>query len=215
MQPKDKDTEIDHPPGLTAIAKRLNEGEVIAFPTETFFGLLARIDRPKALRRIFALKGRPPERALPVIVSNNTVAKSLWSLVPAESESLINHFWPGPLTIILPAHASIDMLITGGGDTVGVRVPGRVETRELCALAGGALVATSANPADHPPARSCEDIARYFGDKVFCHQTPPLAPSKSSTVLQMTQWPPLILRAGEISRAELTSALGIEPDLRN
>jgi L-threonylcarbamoyladenylate synthase len=214
MQPKD--AEIDQPPSeIQALAERLNQGEVIAFPTETFYGLMARVDRPAALRKVFAIKGRLPERALPVIASNKAVARLLWSACPPEALQLMDAFWPGPLTIVLPARLSVDMLITGGSDTVGVRVPGLAEARELAALAGGALVATSANPADEPPARSCDELDAYFGGEVECWDAGEMPPSKGSTVLQMVDWPPLILREGEISREQLAAVLGIDPALRS
>ncbi|MDP8223722.1 MAG: L-threonylcarbamoyladenylate synthase [Candidatus Lernaella stagnicola] len=214
MQPKD--AELDQPPpDLKALVARLDDGEVVAFPTETFYGLIARVDRPNALRKVFELKGRPPERALPVVVSTFGVARSLWSAIPADVEKLVARFWPGPLTIVLPAHPAVDMLITGGSDTVGIRVPGSDALRRLASLSGGALVATSANLADQPPARSCRDIYEYFGSQLVCAEGPPLPISKGSTVLLCTEWPPLILRQGEVSREVLADAIGVEPDLRN
>lgn len=214
MQPND--AELDQPPPeLTVLAQWLDAGEVIAFPTETVFGLLARIDRPLALRHIFALKGRPPERALPVIAADPAAAFGLWSFRPPEADLLIDHFWPGPLTIVLPAHPSVDMLITGGSDNIGVRVPGLPVLRQLCAMAGGALVATSANPADQPPAMSREQVAAYFGDQIPCYAAPPLKPSRGSTILEMTQWPPLILRNGDVSAEQLEAVLGVRPAMRN
>lgn len=194
---------------LRVYAALLNEGEVVAFPTETFYGLLARIDRPAALQRIYSLKGRNFHAALPVMAADTMTAMSLWSETPEAARRLLPLFWPGPLTIVLPASDRVSEWVTGGAGTVGVRVPGSAAARGLCAMAGGALAATSANPSGQPPAMSPAEVRAYFGESITMAEGSVLPPSKGSTVLLMHQWPPRLARDGEVGRHLLEEALGV------
>lgn len=194
---------------LRSYAALLNEGEVLAFPTETFYGLLARIDRPAALQRIFSLKGRADREPLPVMAADDQEAMAMWAEVPETARDLIRRFWPGPLTIVLPAGDRVPESVTGGGGTVGVRVPGSAAARGLCAMAGGVLVATSANPSGRAPAMSPEQVTAYFGRAVIVAEGGALPPSKGSTVLLMNQWPPRVAREGEVDCRLLEEALGV------
>lgn len=204
------------PPLLHSFAQRLDNGEVIAFPTETFYGLLARIDRPQALRRIFTLKGRSSHAPLPVIAADTETAVSLWREIPAAARLLIDRCWPGPLTLVLPANPDkIAPAITGDTGLVGVRVPGGAATRGLAAMAGGALVATSANPSHLPPATSAAEVAAYFGDQVPIADGPQLPPSKGSTVLSLAVWPPRLLRDGDLDYRQLEAILDVAVTIGN
>jgi len=206
-----QEPEIDQPPSLIRrFAQNLDDGEVVAFPTETFYGLLARIDRPQALARVFALKGRNFHQPLPVITADADTARRLWAQVPDPAEKLIEFFWPGPLTIVLPATDKVDNMVTGQTGKVGVRVPGSAAARGIAALAKQALAATSANPSDRPPARSAAEVRVYFDDDVIIAEGSELPPSRGSTVVDLSGWPPVLLRAGDISIERLQSALGVE-----
>ncbi|NLH50521.1 MAG: Sua5/YciO/YrdC/YwlC family protein [Myxococcales bacterium] len=209
--------DIEQPPPLLAsFAKRLNDGEVIAFPTETYYGLLARIDRPQALRRIFILKGRSAQVALPVIVADAGTAFSLWRDPPPAARLLTDRFWPGPLTLVSPAATDkVDPLITGDTGQVGVRLPGSAAARGIAAMAGGALVATSANPSRQPPATSAAEVAAYFGDQVAVADGPQLPPSRGSTVLSLAEWPPRLLRDGDLDYRHIETLLEVALTLGN
>jgi L-threonylcarbamoyladenylate synthase len=205
------DGSTDNPaPLLRPFAERLNDGQAIAFPTETFYGLLARIDRPAALARIFAWKGRPAQAALPVIAADAATARSLWRETPAAAARLIENFWPGPLTIVLPASERwASSPACGGTGNLGVRVPGSAAARGIAAMAGGALVATSANPSGQPPAMDPATVRAYFGDEVAIAEGPALPPSRGSTILSLAEWPPRLLREGEVGRAAIEQILGV------
>jgi len=196
------------PPLLRGYAEYLNQGAVLAFPTETYYGLLARLDRPEALARIFTLKGRPEGKPLPVIAADKDRACALWSKVDELAHKLIAEFWPGPLTIVLPASAIVPDRVTAATGKVGVRVPGSAAARGLAALAGGALAATSANPGNQPPAMSPAEVRAYFGDAVVIAEGPKLPPSRGSTVLDLSVRPPALLREGDVGREVLEIVLG-------
>jgi len=190
-------------------AARLAAGEVIAFPTETLYGLLARIDRPAALQRVFELKGRPAGSPMPVIAADVESALRLWVLVPDAAHRLIAAFWPGPLTLVLPATEEVSTVITAGTGAVGVRVPGSAAARGIAAMAGAPLAATSANPSGRAPAMSPAEVRAYFGEQAPVPDGPQLAPSNGSTVLDLCSWPPVLLRAGDIDRERIEAVLGI------
>lgn len=212
----EQEPEREQPPSLLrTYARKLTDGEVIAFPTETFYGLLARIDRPQALVRLFELKGRPPDNPLPVIVADLEQTKALWRDVPPAAKKLIDVFWPGPLTLVLPAVPTLSELITAGTGTVGARQPGSAAARGIAAMTGQALVATSANPSSKPPATSAAQVRDYFGDAVTIADGPSLPASRGSTVLDLTKWPPVLLRDGDASRQRIETILGVSLEMRN
>ncbi len=194
---------------LRRFADQLRAGEVVAFPTETFYGLLARIDRPTALQHIFELKGRPANNPMPVIAADVASACALWAAVPEVAQRLIDAFWPGPLTLVLPAAADVSELITAGTAAVGVRVPGSAAARGIAVMAGAPLAATSANPSGRPPARSADEVRAYFGEAVSLSDGGVLSLSKGSTVLDLRPWPPRLVRDGDTERAGLEAVLGI------
>jgi L-threonylcarbamoyladenylate synthase len=195
---------------LCSFAEILNDGGVVAFPTETFYGLLARLDRPEALRRIFELKGRAEATPLPVIAADVNVARSLWREIPALAPRLTGKFWPGPLTLVAAAHERwLDSPAAAGTGTIGVRVPGSAAARGIAAMAGGLVAATSANPTNQLPAMSAAAVHAYFGDQVAVAAGPALPPSRGSTVLLLTEDPPRLLRDGDIPREAIEATLGL------
>jgi L-threonylcarbamoyladenylate synthase len=143
-----------------------------------------------------------------VIAADVDAACALWREVPPLARALIAAFWPGPLTLVLPANRErVSARVTGGTDGVGVRVPGRAAARGLAAMAGGVLVATSANRTGEPPALSAADVRTYFGDEVPVADGGVLAPSRGSTVVSLMEWPPVVLRDGDCDRLALARVL--------
>ncbi|MHA1569951.1 MAG: L-threonylcarbamoyladenylate synthase [Alphaproteobacteria bacterium] len=212
----EQESEPSQPPSLLReFAERLQRGEVIAFPTETFYGLLARIDQPEALFRLLALKGRLAGNPLPVIAADNDAAMALWSQINPATEKLIDMFWPGPLTLVLQATDKVPEIITANTDTVGVRVPGSAAARGVAGMADAPLVATSANPTGQKPAMSPADVRAYFGENVCIADGPELPASKGSTVVDMRHWPPVLLRDGDVARREIEAALGQELEVKS
>lgn len=138
---------------IDRLGERLRRGGVVAYPTETFYGLGALARDPVALDRLARAKGRPEGKPLPLVAADVAMAAEVAVLAPLALR-LAARFWPGPLTLVLPARPGLPASITGGTGTVGIRVPGSEVARALCRAAGGPIVSTSANPAGAPPPAS-------------------------------------------------------------
>lgn len=151
------------PAAVDEAARVLAGGGLVVIPTDTVYGVAARIDRPEAVRRIFELKGRPREKALPVLVADLETARRLAVFTPQALE-LAATGWPGPLTLVLERGA-LAADLGGDGRTVALRIPDHPAALELLARAGP-LAATSANPSGRPPHRSVEEIAASLGEGV-------------------------------------------------
>jgi L-threonylcarbamoyladenylate synthase len=147
-------------------AQALERGELVCFPTETFYGLAARIDRPAALARLVALKGRDARAPFGLIAGDAEVARALASAWPEVAAELAAAHWPGPLTLVVPARTELPAEVIGPGGGVGVRVSSHPIAAALATAAGVAITATSANPSGEPPARTVAQARAYFGEGV-------------------------------------------------
>ena len=143
-------------------AKIVSEGGVIAFRTDTFYGLGADPLNATAVARIKQLKGREENKPILLLLADASVADRFIADRSKAFEDVARKFWPGPLTIVGVAVANLPAEITAGTGTVGVRVPADSEVRELVRECGGALTATSANPSGSEPARSAKEVHRVF-----------------------------------------------------
>ena len=151
-----------HAPALRDVAEAaalLRRGGIVAYPTETFYGLGALATDRGALARLAAAKLRPEGKPLPVIAADLAQVFAIASLDEPLAARLAQRFWPGPLTLVLPADPSLDPALTGGSGTVGVRIPGAPIARALARQTGGPLVSTSANLSGEPPPCSVDDLA--------------------------------------------------------
>lgn len=146
-------------------ARAVAAGDVVAFRTDTFYGLGADPFKRAALERINELKGREGKPILVVLGDAGAAARLVRVGAPAFS-LLAERFWPGPLTIVVEATEGVPEELTAGTGTVGVRLPADEEVRRLARACGGALTATSANPAGLAPARTAAEVEAYFGDSV-------------------------------------------------
>jgi len=183
--------------------------DVIAIPTETVYGLAAPIDRPDAIEEIFRLKGRPKSNPIIVHVANRNQVESLTSSLPPGSESLMDAFWPGPLTLILPASEIVPEIVRAGLPTVGIRMPLHPLTLELIRVKGP-LVAPSANLSGKPSATRPEHIRADFGEDFPLIDGGPCAFGLESTILiYESEWH--IAREGAISAEQLIEVLGYRP----
>lgn len=148
-------------PGVAEALEALAEGRVVAVPTDTVYGLAARVDRPGALSAVFALKGRPPDVALPVLVDGVEQVDRVALAWRPHAAALAARFWPGPLTVVVAARPEVGPLLGGDGVTVGVRHPAHAVTEALCREAGP-LAVTSANPHGQPPCTTAAAVAEAF-----------------------------------------------------
>jgi L-threonylcarbamoyladenylate synthase len=194
---------------IDAAVAALRRGELVAMPTETVYGLAADACNPAAIARIFATKGRPADHPLIVHLAD---ARALddWSRdIPAAARVLADQFWPGPLTLILRRQPQVSDALTGGQDTVGLRVPAHPVAHALIQRFGGALAAPSANRFGRISPTTAAHVRAEFGDAVP-HVLDGGASSVGleSTIVDLSQEPARILRPGSILRSEIEAWIG-------
>lgn len=172
---------------------------MIAFRTDTFYGLGADPFNAVAVARIRALKGREEDKPILLLISD---AEEIDRLIVEPSKQFLEiaaKFWPGPLTIIGKAVPELPLEITAGTGTVGVRLPADQSVRDLVRECGGVLTATSANPAGRDPARSADDVRSYFSEGIdLIIDGGPVIAIEPSTVVDATVSPPRVVREGAI-----------------
>ncbi|MGE5284695.1 MAG: L-threonylcarbamoyladenylate synthase [Actinomycetota bacterium] len=152
------------PPEMIA---SLRAGGAVIFPTDTLYGLGVDPRSEPGLRRLFAAKGRDPGKPIPLLLSGEEQVDRWARHVPPAAVRLMDRFWPGALTLVLPADPGVPPAVTGGGDTVGLRVPDHAVPRALAALLSGAITGTSANRSGNPGAwGSAEEVLREFTGEV-------------------------------------------------
>jgi len=202
---------IEHPnqASIARAVAKLHAGELIAFPTETVYGLGADAGRAEAVRKIFAAKGRPVDH--PVIVHlHQAVELANWTRgVPVGAQKLAHSFWPGPLTLVLPRAVNVSDAVTGGQDTVGIRVPSHPVARALLAEFGGGIAAPSANRFGRISPTTAQHVAEDLGDSVsIILDGGPCAVGIESTIIAFADDEPMLLRPGAIGAADLERVLG-------
>jgi L-threonylcarbamoyladenylate synthase len=187
----------------------IRRGGLVAFPTETVYGLGANALDPVAVERIYAAKGRPATSPLIVHVDSVAMAKSLVVEWPPEADILTEKFWPGPLTLVLRKHPKVPDIVTAGLDTVGLRMPSHPTALALIEAAGVPIAAPSANLFTQLSATTAEHVRRSLGDLVdMILDGGPTTVSIESTVLSLAGPEPILLRPGMISQGELETFVG-------
>lgn len=187
--------------GLARAVELLRAGEVIAFPTDTVYGLAALAALPKAVERIFEIKGRPRDRAL-VVMPHAPAELTSWVEADRRAHGYMAAYWPGPLTLVLKACAGVRPPLAAEAGTLAVRIPDHLLALRLLEEVGQALATTSANRSGEPPALLPSQIAQLEG--VAAVMDGGLAPGgRASTVLDLTGAEPLVLREGPITAHEL------------
>ena len=149
-------------------ADLMRAGDVIAYPTEAVYGLGCDPFNQEAVQQLFATKQRPMEKGVILAAANIEQISDLVELIGEEWEAQVCATWPGPFTWVLPVKKALPDWITGGRDTLAVRVSAHPVVQELCEAFGGPIVSTSANPTSLEPARSCQQVAEYFAGAVPC-----------------------------------------------
>jgi L-threonylcarbamoyladenylate synthase len=196
---------------VAAAAAVLKRGEVIVFPTETLYGLGADALDSGAVEKVFQLKGRDSQNPIPVLVADREMLYRLVAAVPPIAEKLIARFWPGPLTIVLPARGDIPRPLVSAAGGIGVRISSQAVATRLVEALGRPLTATSANPSGRPAAHTAQEAKAYFSDRIDIYvDGGPLASKTGSTVVEIRGGRLSIIRAGEIARSHLEDALGAE-----
>ena len=188
--------------------KVLRGGGIVAFPTETYYGLGVDIDNQKGVNALFELKKRDPAKPILVLIDDCSQLPKITTAVPQPYEKLIRCFWPGPLTLIFPAAPNLTSLLTGSAKSIGVRLSPHPIAIQLCRMWGKPLTATSANISNQRPAQNAEMVKEMFGDKIDYildgGQTPG---GKCSTVVGLDNQELTLIRKGRISFAEIITSL--------
>jgi L-threonylcarbamoyladenylate synthase len=194
---------------LEAAVQALRDGELVAFPTETVYGLGAHAGHPAALRRVFELKGRPTSH--PLIVHLDSVRfLTRWARdVPSDAERLAEAFWPGPLTVVLPRAYNVHTLVTGGQETVAVRIPSHPMAQQLLTAFGGGIAAPSANRYGRVSPTRAEHVREEFGDAVrVVLDGGDCKLGLESTIVACLDGTVRLLRPGSISLSQLRHVVG-------
>ncbi len=194
---------------IAAGAKALAASRLVAFPTETVYGLGANALDPDAVAAIFAAKGRPTDHPLICHVASADALAPLVAEVTPAARALASAFWPGPLTLVMPRSRAVPDAVTGGRDTVAVRVPAHPVALALLRAFDGPVAAPSANRFGRPSPTTASDVADELGDAVaVILDGGPCEIGIESTVVDLTCDPPQVLRPGRISAEQVAQVLG-------
>jgi len=203
------DPRFPDPEAIRRAAECLIRGGLVAFPTETVYGLGGHAFDAAAVRRIFHVKERPPSDPLIVHLASAADLLLVAAEVPPLAEILAQRFWPGPLTLLLPRRPSLPPEVCAGLDTVAVRVPSHPVAQALLLAAGIPIAAPSANRFAHTSATTAAHVAADLGDRIdLILDAGPTQWGVESTILDPLPTPPVLLRPGGISREELEAAIG-------
>ncbi|MDY6835576.1 MAG: L-threonylcarbamoyladenylate synthase [Chloroflexota bacterium] len=201
---------VDPEPALVSEAALvLREGGLVAFPTETVYGLGADALNAEAVARIFRAKGRPSDNPIIVHVMGEEQLDKLTDDVPLLAGGLIREFWPGPLTLIFQKRRSVPIEVTGGLNTVAVRMPRNAVAIALVQALGNPIAAPSANLSGSPSGTTAKHVLQDFNGKIdIVLDGGPVQVGVESTVLDLSTQPPVILRPGAVTRKQLEGVIG-------
>lgn len=193
---------------IAAAVAVLRRGGTVAFPTETVYGLGADAANPEAVRKIFAIKRRPADHPLIVHIPDAAQLDRWARDIPAAADVLAARFWPGPLTLILKRHARVSDVVTGGQDSIGLRVPNHPLALDLLRAFGGGIAAPSANRFGHVSPTRAAHVRAEFGEEVDSILDGGACPvGIESTIVSLLGPQPAVLRPGVITAADIAAAL--------
>ena len=206
------DPEAPQRDAIEEAAKWILGGGVVALPTDTLYGLAADPFSAAAVARVFEVKGRAAERALPLIAADAAQVAAHLGVLSETAARLARRFWPGPLTLLLPAPRAIAPDVAGRTGRVGVRVPADGVARAICAVAGRPVTATSANLSGEPPTAEPDEVERALGDRIdLLIDAGPTRGGAPSTIVDVTGAAPSLVRAGAIDWEDILECLNTEP----
>ena len=191
------------PTAIPAAADLLRRGLPVVLPTDTVYGVGVLPYDAAAVDRLYAVKGRPAEKGIPILLGDVADVAHVAGIIPPAAAALMAHFWPGPLTLIVPRRPELPANLSPD-DTIAVRVPDHALARALIRAAGGAVAATSANVSGQPPARVADEALAVLGGRVAAVLDDGPSPGgMASTVVDCTVDPPVVRRAGPLTAADL------------
>jgi len=195
---------------IKAAATELRAGGVVAFPTETVYGLGADALDTDAVRKVFSIKGRPANNPMIVHVSSIEMAKQLVTDWPSEAQRLADAFWPGPMTIVLAKSDLVPSIVTGHGETVAIRMPNHKITLELIESFGGPIVGPSANASGTISPTVAAHVEESLGDQITILDGGPCIRGIESTVVRLEHGKASLLRPGVIGSEEIARIVPIQ-----
>ena len=199
----------DDTEALAHAVRLLRAGKVIAFPTDTVYGVGASGFNERAIEQLYIVKDRPRDKAIPYLLANARDLSLVAREIPDAARLLAAKFWPGGLTLVVSAASRVPRILVAGGDSVAVRVPNHATTRALIDGVGAPLATTSANLSGAPdPATAQEAFAQLNGRIPFVLDSGATRGNVPSTVVDVTTEPPTVLRVGVISVDEIERVLG-------
>jgi tRNA threonylcarbamoyl adenosine modification protein (Sua5/YciO/YrdC/YwlC family) len=191
---------------LSLAAAALRAGQLVIYPTDTLYALGAQALSAPAVRKVRAAKQREADKALPLVASDSAQAATLCASWPVEAKVLADRFWPGPLTFVVAAAASLPIEVTAGTGSVAIRVPALTLARRLCALAGP-LISTSANVAGAAAPSTCDEAVAALGEAVTLALDAGPGGQTPSTIVDLTGPAPRLLRPGAVPWPAVEEAL--------
>ena len=199
----------DSDEALARAVEVLARGGLVAFPTDTVYGVGAHGLDPQAILRLYYAKQRPRSKPIALLIADEEQLNHVVQAVPPKAARLAARFWPGPLTLVFPKHARVPDVLTAGGDAVAVRMPDHPVTLRLIRMLGAPLAASSANRSGHPDPVTAEEVVRELGEEVDLVLDGGRCPGGvPSTVVDLTVDPPVVLRVGPISEEDIARVLG-------
>ncbi len=189
-------------------AEHIRAGELVAFPTETVYGLGADASSDTAVAKIFAAKGRPSDHPLIVHIASSKQVLDYASSVPVFAERLIKAFWPGPLTIILPRKPGVATAAAGGQNSIGLRCPAHPLALEFLKACSTGVAGPSANKFGRVSPTTAQHVAQEFGDELMVLDGGPCTVGIESSIVDCTRSVPVLLRPGVLTREQLSAACG-------
>lgn len=196
---------------ISLASRAIINGDLVAVPTETVYGLSANGLDPKAIEKIYIVKGRPENKPINLLVSDMTMVESFCMDIPEYAYILASKFWPGPLTMILNKQSIVPDILTSGLNTVGVRCPDHPLTLDLIKYSSLPLATPSANISGKPSPKTCEEVLAYFDGLIpYVIDGGRCSIGIESTIVDLTLSRPRILRSGGLSAESIENALKTE-----
>ena len=201
------DPDQPDPMTIASAVEALRAGGIVAYPTDTFYALAVDPRNDDAVRKLFAVKGRDAAAAIALIAGDAAQASHAGRLGPAEAR-LARSFWPGPLTVIVPAAPAMSRLLAAADGTLGVRVPAHTVARQLAIALGTCVTATSANLSGQPPAAAPDDVAAALADALDVLLDGGITPGgEPSTIVRVADGRPQLVRAGAVAWSRVLESL--------
>ena len=201
----------DNPNYRSVASILLREGGVVAFPTDTVYGLGASVYNHAAVSTLFVIKNRSRDQGVPALIASESQLSEVASDVPDAAYALAERFWPGGLTLVLPRNPNVPALVAGHGPTIAVRFPDHPCPQTLVQAVGAPITGTSANRHNGPEPTSAAEVQRQIGNRLSIILDGGDSPaSVPSTIVDATQSPPRVLRQGGVSLESLREVCNVE-----